>query len=395
MPPQQKAHIAGWIQGNGQVSFGRSYYKTSRFLQWHFRTIWTSEWMVHQAQKCSWAHVMISVHRKGNRPPVPGGRIFGSLFFLAFFGMGALFCCFIAREFYLNVQTRTWRPTECVVVESHIQQKNSRDDNPYEFVVHYEYAWQGQEYSSTNCSRQPACFSDYSKAQRLASRYPSDTKAKCFVDPSHPEHAVLEKPSLWIGLVILLPLFFIGIGVGGLLMVWEFKPLMARLPLRASGAPSSGGRRKSAAFQAVLFSLFLLVGSSGLYFLTLHPLQRMVSARHWKETECTIISSRVRRHSGNKGPTYAVDILYAYQVAGREFRSNRYKFLGGSSSGRRGKAAIVQRFRAGTKAICFVNPEDPFEAVLNRGFTPDMWFGLIPGVFFLIGTAGLLPLLRR
>jgi hypothetical protein len=90
-----------------------------------------------------------------------------------------------------------------------------------------------------------------------------------------------------------------------------------------------------------------------------------------------------------------VDILFAYQAQGREFRSNRYNFLGGSSSGRRGKAAIVQRFRAGTKGVCFVNPQDPFEAVLDRGFTGGMWFGLIPGVFFVIGLAGIVSAVRR
>ena len=94
--------------------------------------------------------------------------------------------------------------------------------------------WQGKNYSSRNYSRQPARSSDYSKLQRMASRYPSDSRASCFVDPSHPEEAVLERSSLWIGLLILLPLLFVAIGTGFLMAIWGFKPLLARL---------SGGRR--------------------------------------------------------------------------------------------------------------------------------------------------------
>ena len=136
------------------------------------------------------------------------------------------------------------------------------------------------------------------------------------------------------------------------------------------------------------------MGLGVLYPIVLAPLRGIIAARNWKPTECTIISSHVRSHRGNKGTSYAVDILYSYQVAGREFRSNR-KFLGGSSSGRRGKANTVQRYRPGTKAMCFVNPQDPFEAVLDRGFTPAMWFGLIPAVFCVVGLAGIRSVARK
>src|SRR3954468_3268892 len=210
------------------------------------------------------ARVMNSVRVNAKRSGGIGGRIFGSLFFLVFFGMGALFCFIIGREFYLNLQTRSWPPTDCVLIESHIHQNDSRDETPYEFMARYEYEWQGQRYSSTNYSRQPARSSDYSKMQRLASRYRSDTKASCFVDPSHPEQAVLERSSLWIGLAILLPLLFVGIGGGALLAIWGFKPLLVRLPgggsSRRAGSTPDGRARSAAVFQTVFFSCFLLVG---------------------------------------------------------------------------------------------------------------------------------------
>jgi hypothetical protein len=68
--------------------------------------------------------------------------------------------------------------------------------------------------------------------------------------------------------------------------------------------------------------------------------------------------------------------------------------MGGSSSGYRGKAEIVNRHPPGTRAVCYVNPKDPTEAVLERGFTNALWFGLIPLVFVLVGAGGVIFSLR-
>ena len=74
---------------------------------------------------------------------------------------------------------------------------------------------------------------------------------------------------------------------------------------------------------------------------------------------------------------------------GREFRANRYAFMGGSSSGYDGKARVVGQYPPGAKSICYVNPNDPGDAVLLRGFTPMMLVGLVPFVFLAIGIAGM------
>jgi hypothetical protein len=108
-----------------------------------------------------------------------------------------------------------------------------------------------------------------------------------------------------------------------------------------------------------------------------------------------VVSSGVRSHSGsNGGTTYSVNILYSYEYNEREFKANRYDFMGGSSSGSRHKYDIVARYATGSRTLCYVNPNDPTEAVLERGFTPTMWFGLIPLVFVLVGMCGLVSTVR-
>jgi hypothetical protein len=45
--------------------------------------------------------------------------------------------------------------------------------------------------------------------------------------------------------------------------------------------------------------------------------------------------------------------------------------------------------------VCYVDPSDPTQAVLERGFTADLLFGLIPLVFVAIGGGGLMYMRRE
>ena len=340
---------------------------------------------------------MIRIQAKSKQPLGLGGRILGSLFFLVFFGMGLAFCFFVGHEFFLNLQTRGWSPTECVIVESRVDEDRQRSENPYGFVVRYEYQWQGRAHSSTQWSRQNTFFGDYSKAQRLASRYALDTKATCLVDPKNPDNAVLEKPTLWIGLVVFFPLIFVGIGLIGIVAMWrsgEAKEKPEERILSNRPALSARGTKLGRVAASVFFSFFFLIGSVVFLLFFVRPALGVLSARSWPATPCTVVSSDVQRHRGSKSTTYSVDVLYSYEVNGREFRSNRYGFMGGSSSGYQGKAEIAARFPAGAKAVCYVNPNDPAEAVLERGFTAGMWIGLLPLIFVLVGAGGIFHSLR-
>jgi hypothetical protein len=55
----------------------------------------------------------------------------------------------------------------------------------------------------------------------------------------------------------------------------------------------------------------------------------------------------------------------------------------------------VSRYPPGRKTVCYVNPKDPAEAVLVRGFTPSMWFGLFPLIFVAVGGGGMYAMIRK
>jgi hypothetical protein len=157
---------------------------------------------------------------------------------------------------------------------------------------------------------------------------------------------------------------------------------------------SSQRRPSSRAVGGIVFGIFILLGGVMFYFLTVRTYLRVQAARNWNETPCVVVSSEVRTHHSDDGDTYSVYIVYEYEVRGQTYRADRYDFMGGSSSGRASKRDIVRQHPPGRKTICYVNPDDPSDAVLVRGFVLNMLIGLLPLVFLLVGAGGLVCLIR-
>jgi len=323
---------------------------------------------------------------KSGQPAGIVGKIFGSLFCLVFFCAGALFLAFIVRDVGRTLEGHRWPTVECRIVESVVDERHSSPEKPYAFRVRYEYVWQGRTYSSDNPGSQSTRFSTYNAAAGLAERYKPGTQTLCHVNPSAPGEAILQRGSYWIAAAAILPLIFMGIGAGGLYFIWaRQQPVnLEPQPISTRAAPARGWL-----FLFGFFAIFLFVGAVAFYFLAVRTVSRVVAARDWTPTPCVVVSSRVQSHRGDDSTTYSVDILYAYEFNGREFKSSAYGFMGGSSSGQDGKREIVRAHPPGRKTICYVNPSDPTDAVLQRGFTPMMLLGLIPLVFLFAGAAGM------
>jgi heme/copper-type cytochrome/quinol oxidase subunit 2 len=323
------------------------------------------------------------------------GRLFLSLFFLAFFAGGMIFTGLIIRDVFRAAATYAWQRVECQILESRVadRRRSSDDSNPYRFEVKYSYSFRGQTFTSEQYRRRGGAFSDYSKAQRLADRFAPRSQSVCYVDPSNPSEAVLERQSLWMALTIPFPLIFVTIGAGGIYFTWRAS---RKSETDEEKKPISGPAAvaKGVWLLAAFFSIFLFVGLGVFYAMFLRPAAKILAARTWSETPCVVVSSQVSSHSSDDGTTYSVDILYGYTVNGREYKSNRYHFMGGSSSGYQGKAEIVSRHSPGTRTVCYVNPKDPTDAVLERGFTNDLWFGLLPLLFVAVGGGGVYFTLR-
>ena len=140
---------------------------------------------------------------------------------------------------------------------------------------------------------------------------------------------------------------------------------------------------------AALFAVFALVGGVMLYPLGIKPIARTIAAESWAATPCQVLRAEVRSHDSDDGTTYSVYILYQYEFNGQTYKSDRYEFVGGSSSGYQGKARVVEQYQAAANPVCYVNPSNPSEAVLKRGFHAKLLLALFPLPFLLIGVGGL------
>lgn len=144
-----------------------------------------------------------------------------------------------------------------------------------------------------------------------------------------------------------------------------------------------------------VFGVFLLVGIAVSIPLTFLPWKQHLDAANWERVPCRVISAEVRSHRGDKGgTTYSVDVEFAYERDGREYRSTRASFFSGSTSGRESKETQARAILADPSPTCLVNPADPDDAVFDRSLGPLAFLSLLPLLFALIGGTGLFFTIR-
>jgi hypothetical protein len=325
------------------------------------------------------------------------GRTAAAIFFLVFLVVGIIVGVILFRQVSREMASRSWEATPCTILSANIEP----EDSNYPLRVKYVYQYVGKPYASTQVAAGYTGTSDYSDAQRLLHKYtaigdgveqdPSKPQTTCFVNPENPAEAVLDTISSTEPSLFAIPIIFGGIGAAGLVYLWR-----SRVPENATVSitqQSKSGRRIARAMLTGMFLLFLIFGIVFLFNM-IDPVLQMRHSASWIETPCTILTSEIRSHRGDKSTTYSVEIVYAYEFEGRQYRSNRFKFMRVSSSGLQGKQALVAQHPPGSQTQCYVDPVDPYNSVIIREFSPEMLIGLIPVVFMLIGVIGLIVMSR-
>lgn len=308
------------------------------------------------------------------------GRVVASLLLVVFTLVGGGVFALLVVEAVQELAVYRWTEVPCRIESSRVVESDS-DDAPYRLEIRYRYRADGVEHTGDGVARTTPTSSSYDRLRDRALAYPAGSESTCRVDPDRPDRSVLQASLPWILLAAPLPLIFVAIGVMGLIMLWRG----GRRRQEPLTAEATRGRRLATWVPIVLGAVFTLVG--GILFVTLGvmPWTRTLRAASWEPTPCTVVASRVRSHDSDDGTTYSVDILYEFRVDGRPWRSNRFDFVPGSSSGYDGKRAIVDRYPEGSAATCYVDPDDPRRSVLERGFSLRHLLGLVPLAFFVPG----------
>lgn len=142
----------------------------------------------------------------------------------------------------------------------------------------------------------------------------------------------------------------------------------------------------------LLGGIMVAIGWSTTKMLVWTPMSSYLAARSWQQIPCTIQESRLGRATGPKrdGRESRIEVTYTYSLRGREYSSSRYDLLGAyTTTDQREKREILARYPKGTRTLCWVNPENPQEAVLKRDFSADY---LVGSLFSLFIPAGLVAI---
>jgi hypothetical protein len=130
-----------------------------------------------------------------------------------------------------------------------------------------------------------------------------------------------------------------------------------------------------------------------------------MTVQHWAARPAELTHAELVGRHGDDGTTYRVDARYKYEVAGKTYESTRVAVHEGADnigSYNYDRGRELERLHKARRPVtCFVNPDDPSDAILYRDFRPGFFlfkslfalvfsgvgFGLIYGGFWSIGHA--------
>lgn len=284
-----------------------------------------------------------------------------------------------------------WTAVPCVIRAFEV---DTDPEKPWLFRVKaaYDYNFEGQAYYGTRVWPHGQATTDYEDISRcravLTAKIPdpaSDLRnltAECLVNPEDPASAVLMANLNQVTL---------GFGIAGFVVLWTtaFSVLSRR---RRSGVRA--GQKREMLPLAIFLTLAMGgVATSAFAGWGVNERWRM---RGWAEVPATVVSSYLQwsdigsgRRSGGRSSRQRV--LYRYQFEGREYLSNRTAVLEIYRRNGRGEPdrALVQRHPPGTSIAVFVDPREPWRAVMDRDLGWSATFLLFPLPFLTFGGWGI------
>lgn len=150
--------------------------------------------------------------------------------------------------------------------------------------------------------------------------------------------------------------------------------------------------KQGAAGKIYLIGLGLLLALSGAVFTWLlgASFGRAREMDQWRKADCFILESEVReRKIGLEVPSdYRFGLLFGYEFEGQPYSSENHALRGNAWVKDSSRIhALINRYPAGSKQVCWVNPKEPQQAVLKKetkapGYS--IWFPIL----FLVGGLG-------
>ena len=115
------------------------------------------------------------------------------------------------------------------------------------------------------------------------------------------------------------------------------------------------------------------------------PLFKTIQAQRWEERTSLILKSEVVTSRDDDGSVYRPEVNFEYEYQGKKYRSSNWSTGFASSSFKGAAQSVVDRFPVGSEPPCFVNPDDPSQALLDRSFQKSNLFALFMLIFLAVG----------
>lgn len=154
------------------------------------------------------------------------------------------------------------------------------------------------------------------------------------------------------------------------------------LPYSQEGmVPPMNRLRKDSSVTAlfIIGTVFLLIGGCASYAACIRPLSEYIECQSWVETPAVVRVSHVQSHRGKKETHHSLIFSYAYTWQGRQFESKKYDCFADQLDNYSHLRQIVRENPPGTGILCYVNPEEPSQAVAKKNFS----FAILPMMLFV------------
>ena len=131
-------------------------------------------------------------------------------------GIGAVFTALMWDSFQRASAMHAWPQAEAVILSSEIEERKHDEYSAKEYRVKllYGYEWKGEAKTGERIvARGNPWAKERARAERQLEMFPEGMKTMTFVNPAHPDFAVLKPDTKAAGYSIWFPLLFV---VGGL-----------------------------------------------------------------------------------------------------------------------------------------------------------------------------------
>jgi len=146
--------------------------------------------------------------------------------------------------------------------------------------------------------------------------------------------------------------------------------------------------RKLGWFGSLIFGVVFVGTGYFVFHLSMDAYHMGQASETWPTVQGGVIYSKVVTSHNSKGRTlYRPDIQYAYRVDGKEYKSNKIKAAGTTSSSDSSRAyESVSQYPAGRSVTVHYNPVKPWVSVLQSGIASSTyWLFVFGGLFMFVG----------